>query len=172
MTATQASPEKKSPPTKRALLTPSFVGKPSTTRAEWWIIDADNVVLGRLAAEIATRIRGKHKPAYTPHLDDGDNVIVINAAHVKLTGNKLKNKLYHRHTGYPGGLKTQSAHHVLNGKHPERVLQKAVERMMPKGPLARRALRRLKIYPNGNHPHQAQNPKSLDFATRNPKNKR
>jgi large subunit ribosomal protein L13 len=121
---------------------------------------------------IANRLRGKHKPGYTPHLDCGDNVVVINAGNVVLTGNKRADKVYHWHTGYPGGIKDRTAAKILEGKHPERVLQKAVERMIPRGPLGRQQLRNLRIYPGPDHPHAAQNPVALDVAALNAKNAR
>ena len=126
----------------------------------------------RLAALIATRLRGKHKASYTPHMDCGDNIVVINAGNVVLTGNKRADKVYHWHTGYPGGIKDRSAAKILEGKHPERVLEKAVERMLPRGPLGRQQLRNLRIYPGAEHPHEAQNPIKLDVASLNPKNAR
>jgi large subunit ribosomal protein L13 len=121
---------------------------------------------------IANRLRGKHKPGYTPHLDCGDNIVVINAGNVVLTGNKRADKVYHWHTGYPGGIKDRTAAKILEGKHPERVLQKAVERMVPRGPLGRQQLRNLRIYPGPDHPHAAQNPVALDVAALNAKNAR
>jgi large subunit ribosomal protein L13 len=121
---------------------------------------------------IANRLRGKHKPGYTPHLDCGDNIVVINAGNVVLTGNKRADKVYHWHTGYPGGIKDRTAAKILEGKHPERVLQKAVERMVPRGPLGRQQLRNLRIYPGPDHPHAAQNPIALDVAALNAKNAR
>jgi large subunit ribosomal protein L13 len=129
-------------------------------------------VVGRLAALIATRLRGKHKPSFTPHMDCGDNIIVVNAANVVLTGNKLTDKLYHWHTGYPGGIKERRADKILEGKHPERVLEKAVERMLPRGPLGRRQLKNLRVYAGAEHPHEAQNPVKLDVAALNSKNAR
>ena len=139
---------------------------------KWYVVDADGKVLGRLATRIATILRGKHKPGYTPHLDCGDNIVVINAGNVVLTGNKRADKVYHWHTGYPGGIKDRSAAKILEGKHPERVLQKAVERMLPRGPLGRQQLRNLRIYPGPDHPHAAQNPIALDVAALNAKNAR
>lgn len=139
---------------------------------EWFIVDAQDVVLGRLAAIIATRIRGKHKPTYTPHIDCGDHIIVINADKVRMTGKKTADKVYYRHTGYPGGIKSATAAEVLSGKFPERVLKKAVERMLPKGPLGRQVFTNLRVYTGSEHPHAAQNPQVLDVATMNDKNKR
>ena len=139
---------------------------------EWFIVDAQDVVLGRLAAIIATRIRGKHKPTYTPHIDCGDHIIVINADKVRMTGKKTDDKVYYRHTGYPGGIKSATAGEVLSGKFPERVLKKAVERMLPKGPLGRQVFTNLRVYTGSEHPHVAQNPQVLDVAAMNDKNKR
>ena len=139
----------------------------------WILIDAENAVVGRLASFIADRLRGKHRPDYSPHLDCGDHVVVVNAGKVKLTGRKLEQKLYHWHTGHPGGIKQRSAGAVLGGRFPERVLEKAVERMLPKeSPLARKQLTHLRIYRDGEHPHAAQNPAPIDFAGRNAKNAR
>jgi large subunit ribosomal protein L13 len=139
---------------------------------EWFVVDAQDVVLGRLAAIIATRIRGKHKPTYTPHIDCGDHIIVINADKVRMTGKKTDDKVYYRHTGYPGGIKSATAGEVLRGKFPERVLKKAVERMLPKGPLGRQVFTNLRVYTGSDHPHVAQNPQVLDVAAMNDKNKR
>lgn len=150
----------------------TYSASPKDVARKWWVIDADGVVLGRLAATIANILRGKHKPMYTPHVDCGDNVIVVNAAKVKLTGKKRNEKVYYWHTGYPGGIKERTAAKILDGKHPERVLYKAVERMVPRGPLGRDQMRKLKIYGGPEHPHEAQQPEPLDFAARNPKNKR
>lgn len=150
----------------------TYSARPSDVERKWYIIDAENVVLGRMAAEIANLLRGKRKTMYTPHIDTGDNVIVINAAKVRLTGNKRLKKRYYWHTGYPGGIKDRTAEQILTGKYPERVVQKAVERMMPRGPLGRAQLKKLKVYPGAEHPHEAQQPESLDIGARNPKNKR
>lgn len=146
--------------------------KPSEVEKKWILIDAEDVVLGRMAAEIAKILRGKHKPGYTPHIDCGDNVIVINAEKVKLTGRKLTDKNYYWHTGHPGGIKSRTAGQILDGAHPERVVQKAVERMIPRGPLGRDQMRNLKVYAGGEHPHEAQKPEVLDIAAKNAKNKR
>lgn len=147
--------------------------KPADLERKWILVDAENAVLGRLASFIALRLRGKHRPDYTPHMDCGDQVVVINAAKVKLTGRKLDQKTYHWHTGYPGGIKSRTAGKVLGGKYPERVLEKAVERMLPKeSPLARKQLTHLKIYVGGEHPHEAQNPEVVDFKSANRKNVR
>ena len=150
----------------------TFSATPKDIEKKWILIDADGLVLGRLAAVVATRLRGKHKPTYTPHMDCGDNVIVINAEKVKLTGNKLTDKKYYRHTGYPGGIKETTPERIFAGDHPERVLEKAVDRMIPKGPLGRAQLRHLRVYAGSEHPHEAQNPEVLDVAAMNPKNKR
>jgi large subunit ribosomal protein L13 len=147
--------------------------KQALERKQWVLIDADGLVLGRLASIVANRLRGKHLPSYTPHVDDGDHVIIINARKVKLTGRKLAQKVYHWHTGYPGGIKERTAGQILGGRFPERVIEKAVERMLPKeSPLARKQLGHLKVYAGAEHPHAAQNPKTLDIAAMNPKNKR
>jgi len=151
---------------------PTYSAKPGDIDKHWVVIDADGLVVGRLAALIATRLRGKHKPGYTPHMDCGDNIVVVNAAKVVLTGNKRANKIYYRHTGYPGGIKETRAAQWLDGKHPERVLEKAVERMMPGGPLSRRQLRNLRVYAGSEHPHAAQQPAALDVAALNAKNSR
>ena len=130
-------------------------------------------LLARLASIVALRLRGKHKPTFTPHMDCGDNVIIINAAKVKVTGNKLQDKLFHWHTGHPGGVKERTAGQILGGKYPERVLQKAVERMLPKeSPLARKQMTHLRIYNSAEHPHEAQAPETIAFASLNAKNVR
>ena len=128
----------------------------------WVLIDAEGLVVGRLATIIANRLRGKHKPTYTPHMDCGDNIIVINAANVVLTGNKRADKVYHWHTGYPGGIKDRTMGEILGGRFPERVVVKAVERMVPRGPLGRKQMSNLKVYPGPDHPHAAQDPKPLE----------
>ncbi len=150
----------------------TFSARPADIDKKWILVDAEGVVLGRMASQIALILRGKHKPSYTPHMDCGDNVVVINAGKVKLTGKKLSDKIYYRHTGYPGGIKERRAGEILEGKHPERVVQKAIERMIPGGPLGRRQLKNLRVYAGAEHPHEAQNPEVLDIAARNPKNKR
>ena len=150
----------------------TFSARPADIDKKWILVDADGVVLGRMASQIALILRGKHKPSYTPHMDCGDNVVVINAGKVKLTGKKLSDKIYYRHTGYPGGIKERRAGEILEGKHPERVVQKAIERMIPGGPQGRRQLKNLRVYAGAEHPHEAQNPEALDIAARNPKNKR
>jgi large subunit ribosomal protein L13 len=148
----------------------TYSAKPSDIEKKWVLIDADGLVVGRLAALIANRLRGKHKPSYTPHMDDGDNVIVVNAKNVKFTGNKRADKVYYWHTGHPGGIKERTADKILDGRFPERVLEKAVQRMMPGGPLSRRQMKNLKIYAGSEHPHEAQQPQPLDIAALNPKN--
>ncbi len=145
--------------------------KPADVEKKWHIIDAENLVVGRVATIIANILRGKHKPSYTPHVDCGDHVIVINAGKVKFTGNKTKNKIYYKHTGYPGGLKERTAEKVLEGQFPERVLEKAVERMIPKGPLGFAQMRNLHLFNGTEHPYAGQNPQPLDVASMNRKNK-
>ncbi len=151
----------------------TYSAKPAEVQKKWWVIDAEGVVVGRLATTIAMMLRGKHKPTYTPHIDTGDHIVVINADKVKFTGKKLKNKVYHWHTGHPGGIKERTAEFILESRYPERVLEKAVERMLPKeSPLARDQFRKLHIYAGAEHPHTAQQPETFDFAAQNPKNKR
>ena len=150
----------------------TYSAKESEIKKDWILVDAENVVLGRLAVEVANRLRGKHKSTYTPHMDCGDNVIVINAGRVKLTGRKLQNKTYYWHTGYPGGIKSTNAEKILSGKTPENVVKKAIERMIPKGPLGRKQLANLRVYAGSEHPHDSQKPEILNMADRNPKNKR
>lgn len=151
----------------------TYSAKPSEVKKDWWIIDAEGVVLGRLASQVAMILRGKHKPIFTPHIDCGDHVVIINADKVRLTGKKRDQKKYYRHTGYPGGIKEASASFLLDGRFPERVIQKAVERMLPKdSPLARDQFGKLRVYGGSEHPHAAQQPKALDLAAKNPKNKR
>jgi len=151
----------------------TYSAKPSEVEKKWLLIDAEGLILGRLASVIAMRLRGKHKPMFTAHIDCGDNVIVINADKVKLTGRKLKNDYFHWHTGFPGGLKSRSKGQILESAHPERVLENAVRRMMPKdSPLARGQMTNLRLFAGPNHDHAAQNPEVLDVAAMNPKNKR
>jgi large subunit ribosomal protein L13 len=138
----------------------------------WTLIDAEGLVLGRMASIIAMRLRGKHRPQYTPNVDCGDNIVVINAEKVKITGNKAKDSIFYWHTGFPGGIKGLSQGQILAGKHPERVIEKAVERMLPGGPLGRRQLGNLRVYAGTEHPHEAQQPKALDIASLNSKNTR
>jgi large subunit ribosomal protein L13 len=150
----------------------TYVAKPGEVEKKWILINGEGLVVGRLASIIATRLKGKHKPTYTPHVDCGDNVIVINAEKVVFTGNKYEDKEYHHHTGYPGGLKTRTPRMIIEGKFPERVVELAVERMLKRGPLQRKLMRNLKIYKGAEHPHAAQNPVALDVAKMNRKNVR
>lgn len=150
----------------------TWSAKAGDIQKKWTIIDAEGLILGRLAAIIAPRLRGKHKPSYTPHMDCGDFIIVVNADKVRLTGKKLTDKIYYRHTGYPGGIKEETAGKILAGKHPERVLIKAVERMMPRNKLSRHQMSNLKVYAGTEHPHAAQEPEVLDVAAMNEKNAR
>lgn len=138
----------------------TFSAKASEVRRDWFVIDAENIVLGRLATEVARRLRGKHKAEYTPHVDTGDNIIVVNVEKLRVTGNKRDAKMYYRHSGYPGGLKT-TTFDKLQAEHPERVLELAVKGMLPKNPLGRQMYRKLHIYAGGEHPHTAQQPKEL-----------
>ena len=144
----------------------------NTVEKNWVLVDADGQTLGRLASKVAILLRGKHKPNFTPHVDCGDNVIVINAEKVKLTGNKRTQKTFYWHTGYPGGIKSRTADKILDGRFPERLLSKAVERMVPRGPLGRKVMKHLHIYAGSTHPHEAQQPELLDVAALNKKNKR
>ena len=148
------------------------VTKTADVEKKWVLIDAQGLVVGRLATLIAMRLRGKHKPSFTPHVDDGDNVIVINADKVVLTGRKLEQKNYYHHTGFIGGIKERSAKFILEGRFPERIVEKAVERMLPRGPLGRQQLSNLRVYKGAEHPHVAQNPVTLDVASLNSKNVR
>jgi large subunit ribosomal protein L13 len=150
----------------------TFSAKLSDIDKKWLLIDADGLVLGRLASLIAMRLRGKHKPSYTPHMDCGDHVVVVNAEKVQLTGNKAASDIFYWHTGYPGGIKGRSKGAILAGKHPERVIEKAVERMVPRGPLGRQVMRNLRVYAGPQHPHGAQHPEPLDIAAMNRKNAR
>jgi large subunit ribosomal protein L13 len=150
----------------------TYSAKPSELDKRWTLIDADGLVLGRLAAIIANHLRGKHKPTYTPHMDCGDYVVVINAEKVALTGNKRQDSIFYWHTGYPGGIKGRSKGQILDGAHPERVIEKAVERMVPRGPLGRKVMSHLKVYAGPSHPHEAQQPVTLDVAALNFKNSR
>src|ERR1700744_4920725 len=144
--------------------------KTADIQKKWVLIDASGLVVGRLATIVAMRLRGKHKPSFTPHMDDGDNVIIINAAKVVLTGRKREQKVYHHHTGYIGGIKERTARSILEGKFPERIVEKAVERMLPEGPPAKRQLGNLRVYPGAEPPHTAQQPEKLDVAAMNRKN--
>ena len=140
----------------------TFSAKSADVKRDWYIVDATGKVLGRVAAEIARRLRGKHKPEFTPHVDTGDYIVVVNAEKLRVTGNKAKDKLYHRHTTYPGGLRTTNFE-KMQAKHPERVLQLAVKGMLPKGPLGYAMIKKMKIYPGAEHPHSAQQPKPLQI---------
>ncbi|MCB1680676.1 MAG: 50S ribosomal protein L13 [Rhodospirillales bacterium] len=150
----------------------TYSAKPADIEKKWIIIDAENLILGRLASVVAMRLRGKHLPTFTPHMDCGDNVIVINAEKVQLTGNKRADDVYYWHTGHPGGIKQRTKAQMLDGKYPERVIENAVERMLPKGPLGRQVFKNLRVYAGKDHPHEAQKPEVLDVASLNPKNKR
>jgi large subunit ribosomal protein L13 len=151
----------------------TYSAKPKEVNKKWLVIDADGVVLGRLASEVAKLLRGKHKPIFTPHIDTGDHVVIINADKVKLTGKKLTDKIYYRHTGHPGGVKSATPEFILGSPYPTRVIEKAVERMLPKeSPLARDQFGKLRVYAGGEHPHTAQKCEVYDFAKKNPKNKR
>ena len=150
----------------------TYSAKPSEIEKKWWLVDADGVVLGRLASVVARYLRGKHKPTFTPHMDCGDNIVIVNARNIRLTGAKRAAKIYYRHTGYPGGIKSRTAGAILDGAHPERVIQKAIERMITRGPLGRRQMGNLRVYAGAQHPHEAQQPENLDIAAMNPKNKR
>jgi large subunit ribosomal protein L13 len=150
----------------------TYSAKPADIEKKWVLIDASGLIVGRLASIIALRLRGKHKATFTPHMDDGDNIIVINADKVVLTGRKREQKVYHHHTGFPGGIKERSAKFLLEGRFPERVLEKAVQRMLPRGPLGRKQLGNLRVYKGAEHPHEAQSPQTLDVAALNVKNSR
>ncbi|MBY0531244.1 MAG: 50S ribosomal protein L13 [Xanthobacteraceae bacterium] len=148
----------------------TFVAKPAEVEKKWVLIDASGLVVGRLATIIAMRLKGKHKAIYTPHVDCGDNIVVINAEKVVFTGKKLEKKVYHHHTGYIGGIKERSAKMIMEGRFPERILEKAVERMLARGPLGRKIMGNLRVYKGAKHPHEAQNPQPLDIAKLNRKN--
>jgi large subunit ribosomal protein L13 len=150
----------------------TFTLKSAEIDKKWILIDATGLVVGRLASIVAMRLKGKHKPSYTPHLDCGDHVIVVNAEKVVFTGRKLQQKVYHHHTGFPGGIKERSARFLLESKFPERVIEKAVERMLKRGPLGRKAMGNLRVYKGPTHPHEAQQPVTLDIGAMNRKNKR
>ena len=152
--------------------TKTFSAKPADIEKHWVVIDADGLVVGRLASLVAMRLRGKHRPNFTPHVDCGDNVIIVNAEKVALTGQKLSQKTYYWHTGYPGGIKERTAGQIIEGRFPERVIEKAVERMLPRGPLGRQQLKNLKVYAGADHPHEAQQPETIDIASLNRKNVR
>jgi large subunit ribosomal protein L13 len=148
----------------------SYVAKPAEIQKKWVMIDAKGLVVGRLASIVALRLRGKHLPIFTPHVDCGDNVIVINADKVVLTGRKREQKVYYHHTGHIGGIKERTAKAIMEGKFPQRIVEKAVQRMLPHGPLGRQQLGNLRVYAGPDHPHAAQNPELLDVAAMNRKN--
>jgi len=150
----------------------TFSAKAADIEKKWVVIDATGLVVGRLASIIALRLRGKHRATFTPHVDTGDNIIVINAEKVVFTGNKLKGKSYFWHTGYPGGIKERTAGKILGGRFPNRIIEKAVERMLPRGPLGRQQLSNLRVYAGSEHPHTAQQPETLDVGALNRKNVR
>ena len=151
----------------------TYSAKPTDVERKWFVIDAEGLILGRMAAIVAQILRGKHKPMYTPHIDTGDHVVIVNAEKIKLTGRKADQRIFYWHSGYPGGIKEHSPRRTLAGRFPERVVQRAIERMMPKdSPLARAQLKKLRVYAGAEHPHEAQNPEVLDIASRNSKNKR
>ena len=150
----------------------TYSAKPADIEKKWILIDAENMVVGRLASIIAMRLRGKHLPTFTPHMDCGDNIVVINADKVKFTGKKKADKIYYRHTGHPGGIKETTPEKILEGKFPERVLELAVKRMLPGGSWSRQQMTNLKIYAGSEHPHEAQNPEIIDVAAMNSKNVR
>jgi large subunit ribosomal protein L13 len=149
----------------------TFSATPADIEKKWFVVDANGLVLGRMASIVALRLRGKHKPTYTPHMDCGDNIIVINAEKVRLTGRKREDKVYYRHTGYPGGIKSRTAGGILESGQPERVVVKAVERMIPRTPLGRRQVANLRVYAGAEHPHVAQEPQVLDIGAMNEKNR-
>jgi large subunit ribosomal protein L13 len=150
----------------------TYSARPADIEKKWILVDAEGVVLGRLASIVAMRLRGKHKATFTPHMDMGDNVIVINADKVQLTGRKRSDKVYYWHTGHPGGIKERTAGQILEGRFPERVVTKAVQRMMPGGPLTRKQMTNLRVYAGAEHPHEAQQPVVLDVKSMNSKNSR
>jgi large subunit ribosomal protein L13 len=150
----------------------TFSMKPADVQKKWYVVDAQDLVLGRLASYVALRLRGKHLPTFSPHVDCGDNIIVINAEKVAVTGNKLRDEKFYWHTGHPGGIKERTLGQILDGRFPERLFTKAVERMISRGPLGRQIMTSLKVYKGAEHPHAAQNPEVIDFASMNTKNKR
>ena len=154
----------------KALMKTTKSASPATVDKKWVLIDAEGLVVGRLASTVANILRGKHKTSFTPHVDCGDNVIIINAGKVKFTGKKLTDKIYYKHTGYAGGIKETTPAKILEGRFPERVLVKAVERMVPRGPLGRQQMRNLRVFKGTEHPHTAQNPEIVDVAAMNRKN--
>ena len=155
----------------KALMKTTKAAKPHEMDKKWHIVDADGLVVGRAASIIANVLRGKHKTSFTPHVDCGDNVVVVNADKIRFTSDKAEKKVYYKHTGYAGGIKEVTADKVLDGRFPERVLEKAVERMIPRGPLGRQQMRNLRIFKGAEHDHQAQQPQVLDIAGMNRKNK-
>ena len=156
----------------KALMKTTKSVKPAEVTKNWHLIDADGLVVGRVATIIANLLRGKHKPSFTPHVDCGDHVVVINAGKVKFTGRKLDQKIYYKHTGFIGGIKERTAKSILEGRFPERVIEKAIERMVPRGPLGRVQMGNLRVYPGAEHPHEAQQPEKVDIASMNRKNMR
>jgi large subunit ribosomal protein L13 len=150
----------------------TYSAKPADVERKWYVIDAEGLVLGRLASSVAIRLRGKHKPLYTPHIDCGDHIVIVNAEKVAITGNKRADKRFYWHTGYPGGIKDRTWDQILSGKHPERLVEKAVERMLPKTKLGRAVISKLHVYAGPEHPHEAQQPEAIDFAAQNKKNTR
>ena len=144
---------------------PTYTPKRSEITREWHVIDAEGAILGRLATEVATLLRGKHKPTFAPHIDTGDFVIVVNASALAISPRKGQDKLYHRHTGYPGGIRTRNLDEMM-ARHPDRVVKLAVKRMLPKGPLGRQMLKKLKVHPGPTHPHAAQQPKARALPAR------
>ena len=150
----------------------TYTAKPADIQKKWILIDAEGIVLGRLASLVAMRLRGKHKASFTPHMDMGDNVIIINAEKIQMTGKKRTDKIYYWHTGHPGGIKQRTAGEILEGAHPERVLTKAIQRMLPGGPLSRQQMTNLRIYAGTDHGHEAQNPEVVDVKSMNSKNTR
>ena len=149
----------------------TYSAKAADIEKKWVLIDAKGLVVGRLATIVAMRLRGKHKPSYTPHVDCGDNVIVVNAEKIVLTGRKREDKIYRHHTGFIGGIKERTARSILESKFPQRIVEKAVERMLPRGPLGRQQLGNLRVYAGADHPHAAQQPQALDVGAMNRKNK-
>ena len=150
----------------------TYVAKPGELEKKWILIDGEGLVVGRLATLVAMRLKGKHRATYTPHVDTGDNVIGINAEKVVFTGKKTSDKIYYRHSGYPGGIKQRTPRQILASRHPERILELAVGRMLKRGPLQRKLMRNLKVYKGGAHPHDAQKPEALDVKSLNRKNVR
>ncbi len=151
-------------------MTKTYVAKPSEIEKKWWLIDAENLVLGRVSTIVANILRGKHKATFTPNIDCGDYVVIVNAEKVKLTGKKMADKTYYRHTGHPGGIKSQNPRQIIEGSFPERVLENAITKMMSRGPLSRDILGKLYIYKGAEHPHHGQNPQKIDIASKNRKN--